>query len=216
MDATNTLSTHLGQALFQLSPPGPITEADGVASRIWVTRKIRAVFHDSPSFVGPIWGPYGADRVQVGPKLAHELCYLGHICNTRSRWAKPYSNQEYPCIVIHIITAYTYAWLWFLESFLCDHARLHHRNVYIRMNLDLARAIDDWRELRAWYICTSTMNHYQLILWFLGVYFRKPPESILSYFVKTLPRTCAATNKVWWWAPRRHECWRMPASFFAI
>ena len=27
-------------------------------------------------FMGPIWGPYGADRTQVGPMLAHELCYL--------------------------------------------------------------------------------------------------------------------------------------------
>ena len=97
-------------------------------------------------------GPTGS---RWAPSWPHELCYLGHICNTRSRWAKPYSNQEYPCMIIHIITAYTHGWLRFLESFLCDHARLHHRNVYIRKNLDLTRAIDDWRELRAWYICTS-------------------------------------------------------------
>ena len=28
-------------------------------------------------FMGPTWGPSGADRTQVGPMLAHELCYLG-------------------------------------------------------------------------------------------------------------------------------------------
>ena len=29
------------------------------------------------SFMGPTWGPSGADRTQVGPMLADELCYLG-------------------------------------------------------------------------------------------------------------------------------------------
>ena len=28
-------------------------------------------------FVGPTWGPSGADRTQMGPMLAHELYYLG-------------------------------------------------------------------------------------------------------------------------------------------
>ena len=28
-------------------------------------------------FMGPTWGPSGADRTQVGPMLAPELCYLG-------------------------------------------------------------------------------------------------------------------------------------------
>ena len=28
-------------------------------------------------FMGPTWGPSGADRAQVSPILAHELCYLG-------------------------------------------------------------------------------------------------------------------------------------------
>ena len=28
-------------------------------------------------FMGPAWGPSGADRTQVGPMLAHEICYLG-------------------------------------------------------------------------------------------------------------------------------------------
>ena len=27
-------------------------------------------------FMGPTWGPSGADRTQVGPMLAHEPCYL--------------------------------------------------------------------------------------------------------------------------------------------
>ena len=30
-------------------------------------------------FLGPIWGPSGADKTQVGPKLAHEPCYLGIV-----------------------------------------------------------------------------------------------------------------------------------------
>ena len=30
-------------------------------------------------FMGPIWGPSGADRTQVGPMLPHELCYLGQF-----------------------------------------------------------------------------------------------------------------------------------------
>ena len=29
------------------------------------------------SFMGPIWGPSGAHRTQVGPMLAHDLCCLG-------------------------------------------------------------------------------------------------------------------------------------------
>ena len=28
-------------------------------------------------FMGPPWGPSGADRTHMGPMLAHELCYLG-------------------------------------------------------------------------------------------------------------------------------------------
>ena len=30
-------------------------------------------------FMGPTWGPSGADRTQVGPCWPHELCYLGWI-----------------------------------------------------------------------------------------------------------------------------------------
>ena len=29
-------------------------------------------------FVGPAWGPSGADRTQMGPCWPHELCYLGN------------------------------------------------------------------------------------------------------------------------------------------
>ena len=29
-------------------------------------------------FMGPTWGPSGADRTQVGPCWPHELCYLGN------------------------------------------------------------------------------------------------------------------------------------------
>ena len=28
-------------------------------------------------FMWPTWGPSGVDRTQVGPMLAHELCYQG-------------------------------------------------------------------------------------------------------------------------------------------
>ena len=31
-------------------------------------------------FIGPIWGPPGADRTQVGPMLAHEPCYQANCC----------------------------------------------------------------------------------------------------------------------------------------
>ena len=34
-------------------------------------------------FVGPTWGPSGADRTQVGPCWPHELCYLGVIMPKR-------------------------------------------------------------------------------------------------------------------------------------
>ena len=30
-------------------------------------------------FMGPTWGPSGADRTQVGPMLSHEICYLGCV-----------------------------------------------------------------------------------------------------------------------------------------
>ena len=32
-------------------------------------------------FMGPTWGPSGADRTQVGPCWPHELCYLGYLFN---------------------------------------------------------------------------------------------------------------------------------------
>ena len=34
----------------------------------------------------PTWGPSGADRTQVGPMMAHELCYLGSYRN--GLWAR--------------------------------------------------------------------------------------------------------------------------------
>ena len=54
---------------------------------------VKALLHESPGkleiwlldrtsliarFMGPTWGPTGADRTQVGPMLAHEPCYLRH------------------------------------------------------------------------------------------------------------------------------------------
>ena len=39
-------------------------------------------------FMGPTWGPSGADRTQAGPMLAHELCYLGHASWTINKLQK--------------------------------------------------------------------------------------------------------------------------------
>ena len=36
-------------------------------------------------FMGPTWGPSGADRTQVGPMVAHELCYLGVHAEVQAR-----------------------------------------------------------------------------------------------------------------------------------
>ena len=41
-------------------------------------------------FMGPTWGPSGADRTQVGPCWPHELCYLA---NDQSRWTAPVTGQ---------------------------------------------------------------------------------------------------------------------------
>ena len=38
---------------------------------MYVTEPLKA------RFMGPTWGPSGADRTQVGPMLAHEICSLG-------------------------------------------------------------------------------------------------------------------------------------------
>ena len=35
-------------------------------------------------FMGPSWGPSGADKTQVGPCWPHELCYLGCVI----RWSQ--------------------------------------------------------------------------------------------------------------------------------
>ena len=37
-------------------------------------------------FMGPTWGPSGADRTQVGPMLAHELCYMGYLGLHQWNW----------------------------------------------------------------------------------------------------------------------------------
>ena len=39
-------------------------------------------------FIGPTWGPPGAERTQMGPMLAPWICYLGNNCHRRSwyRW----------------------------------------------------------------------------------------------------------------------------------
>ena len=42
--------------------------------------------------MGPIWGPSGVDRIQVGPMLAHELCYL----TGRSHSGAPVNAPHFP------------------------------------------------------------------------------------------------------------------------
>ena len=38
----------------------------------------QSVYPQIAKFMGPTWGPSGADRTQVGPCWPHELCYQGH------------------------------------------------------------------------------------------------------------------------------------------
>ena len=47
-------------------------------------------------FMGPTWSPSGADRTQVGPMLAHELCYLGHVL--KLRWMILHIFHYFQCI----------------------------------------------------------------------------------------------------------------------
>ena len=35
-------------------------------------------------FMGPTWGPSGADRTQVDPMLAHDFCYLGYAVKNKN------------------------------------------------------------------------------------------------------------------------------------
>ena len=44
-------------------------------------------------FMGPTWGPSGADRTQVGPCWPHELCYLGWI-NARLQYFQCVTNGD--------------------------------------------------------------------------------------------------------------------------
>ena len=50
-------------------------------------------------FMGPTWGPCGADRTQVGPGWPHELCYLGWSrlvkCPTCSTKFWPYFSFQF-------------------------------------------------------------------------------------------------------------------------
>ena len=47
-------------------------------------------------FMGSTWSPSGADRTQVGPMLAHEFCYLGHVL--KLRWMILYIFHYFLCI----------------------------------------------------------------------------------------------------------------------
>ena len=51
-------------------------------------------------FMGPIWGPYGADRTQVAPCSPHELCYLGSSILSLHKfliWVPCYCNLLSQC-----------------------------------------------------------------------------------------------------------------------
>ena len=57
-------------------------------------------------FMGPTWGPSGADRTQVGPCWSHEPCSLGTIGSviftiTMTRWLeKDLSRCDWQCFMI--------------------------------------------------------------------------------------------------------------------
>ena len=46
-------------------------------------------------FMGPTWGPSGADRTQVGPMLAHKFCYLGQL---NMDYAQSQPQQNHNCV----------------------------------------------------------------------------------------------------------------------
>ena len=48
-----------------------------LSSGRWVTTCLSPLI---AKFMGPTWGPSGADRIQVGPCWPQELCYLGRFC----------------------------------------------------------------------------------------------------------------------------------------
>ena len=57
-------------------------------------------------FMGPKWGPSGADRTQVAPCWPHELCYMGYyydVTGAACYWFIETSTQNKGIIVLKII-----------------------------------------------------------------------------------------------------------------
>ena len=56
-------------------------------------------------FMGPTWGPSGADRTQVGPCCPHELRYLG-----RPQWVHWHVAQQFivPAVLNHDIAGHRF------------------------------------------------------------------------------------------------------------
>ena len=56
-------------------------QSDGIKTELWTAAHFTQVFHHNPSliarFMGPTWGPSGADRTQVGPMLAPWILLSG-------------------------------------------------------------------------------------------------------------------------------------------
>ena len=50
-------------------------------------------------FMGPTWGPSGANRTQVDPCWTHELCFLGHLLLDIA-CIDPAGNPEVECHVL--------------------------------------------------------------------------------------------------------------------
>ena len=52
-------------------------------------------------FMGATWDPSGADRTQVGPMLAHELCYLGMV-EINMLWFLTWVSMSVTCLISHM------------------------------------------------------------------------------------------------------------------
>ena len=57
------------------------------------------------NFMGPTWGPSGADRTQVGPMLAHEPCYVGTASETHIKYVSKSRDNLW---IIYIYELYVF------------------------------------------------------------------------------------------------------------
>ena len=62
--------------MFKLWYHGPVQQ---VYAQIACTLPVPPMPTLIARFMGPTWGPSGTDKTQVGPMLAHVLCYLGKL-----------------------------------------------------------------------------------------------------------------------------------------